>query len=141
MAYLHSEREQFRDAIDLAYDQTGVMVQAIEKDYYVTMLLRLLAQKIQLLFFSALFDGVAQRTILFAQSKGILENLDIFLPSHNSNLFSLGNLILKDCTTFYRSCRCFLIIVPLFRQRCRRVMPSSFSRTETRRRCWFFRLL
>ena len=46
MAYLHSEREQFRDAIDLAYDQTGVMVQAIEKDYYVTMLLRLLAQKI-----------------------------------------------------------------------------------------------
>ena len=41
MAYLHSDREQFRDAIDLAYDQTGVMVQAIEKDYYVTMLLRL----------------------------------------------------------------------------------------------------
>lgn len=47
MAYLHSDREQFRDAIDLAYEQTGVMVQAIEKDYYVTMLLRLLAQKIQ----------------------------------------------------------------------------------------------
>ena len=47
MAYLHSDREQFRDAIDLAYEQTGVMVQAIEKDYYVTMLLRLLAQRIQ----------------------------------------------------------------------------------------------
>ena len=47
MAYLHSDREQFRDAIDLAYEQTGVMVQAIEKDYYVTMLLRLLAQKIE----------------------------------------------------------------------------------------------
>ena len=47
MAYLHSDREQFRDAIDLAYEQTGVMVQAIEKDYYVTMLLRLLAQKIR----------------------------------------------------------------------------------------------
>ena len=43
---MHSDREQFRDAIDLAYEQTGVMVQAIEKDYYVTMLLRLLAQKI-----------------------------------------------------------------------------------------------
>lgn len=26
MAYLHSEREQFRDAIDLAYDQTGVIL-------------------------------------------------------------------------------------------------------------------
>ena len=48
MAYLHSDREQFRDAIDLAYEQTGVMVQAIEKDYYVTMLLRLLAQKISI---------------------------------------------------------------------------------------------
>ena len=49
MAYLHSDREQFRDAIDLAYEQTGVMVQAIEKDYYVTMLLRLLAQRIEML--------------------------------------------------------------------------------------------
>lgn len=48
MVYLHSDREQFRDAIDLAYEQTGVMVQAIEKDYYVTMLLRLLAQKISI---------------------------------------------------------------------------------------------
>ena len=52
------------------------------------------AFRIQLLFFSALFDGVEQRTVLFAQSKGILENLDVFLPSHNSNLFSLGNLIM-----------------------------------------------
>ena len=51
MAYLHSDREQFRDAIDLAYEQTGVMVQAIEKDYYVTMLLRLLAQKISMVIF------------------------------------------------------------------------------------------
>lgn len=51
MAYLHSDREQFRDAIDLAYHQTGVMVQAIEKDYYVTMLLRLLAQKMPYIVF------------------------------------------------------------------------------------------
>lgn len=42
MAYLHNDREQFKDAIYLAYDQTGIMVQAIEKDYYVTMLLKLL---------------------------------------------------------------------------------------------------
>ena len=51
MAYLHSDREQFRDVIDLAYEQTGVMVQAIEKDYYVTMLLRLLAQKMPYIVF------------------------------------------------------------------------------------------
>ena len=36
MAYLHKDREQFRNAIALAYEQTGVMAQAIEKDYYVT---------------------------------------------------------------------------------------------------------
>lgn len=47
MAYLHNDREQFKDAIYLAYDQTGIMVQAIEKDYYVTMLLKLLSEKIR----------------------------------------------------------------------------------------------
>ena len=34
MAYLHNDKEQFRDAIYLAYNQTGIMVQTIEKDYY-----------------------------------------------------------------------------------------------------------
>lgn len=56
MAYLHSDREQFRDAIDLAYEQTGVMVQAIEKDYYVTMLLRLLAQRMTSLITASTAD-------------------------------------------------------------------------------------
>ena len=44
MAYLHNDREQFKDAIYLAYDQTGIMVQAIEKDYYVTMLLKFVGE-------------------------------------------------------------------------------------------------
>ena len=51
MAYLHNDREQFKDAIYLAYDQTGIMVQAIEKDYYVTMLLKLLSEKIPYIVF------------------------------------------------------------------------------------------
>lgn len=51
MVYLHSDREQFRDAIYLAYEQTGIMVQAIEKDYYVTMLLRLLAERMPYIVF------------------------------------------------------------------------------------------
>ena len=46
MAFLHSDREQFRDAVNLTFEYAGIMVQAIEKDYYVTMLLQLLAQKI-----------------------------------------------------------------------------------------------
>ena len=46
MIYLHNDKEQFRDAIDLTYEQTGMMPQAIEKDYYVTMFLQLLVKKI-----------------------------------------------------------------------------------------------
>lgn len=51
MTFLHKNREQFQDAIDLAYEQTGIMVQAIEKDYYVTMLLKLLSGKIPYIVF------------------------------------------------------------------------------------------
>lgn len=51
MAYLHNDKEQFRDAIYLAYNQTGIMAQTIEKDYYVTMLLKILSEKISYIVF------------------------------------------------------------------------------------------
>lgn len=51
MAYLHNDREQFQDAIAIAYEQTGVMTQIIEKDYYVTMLLQQLADKMPYIVF------------------------------------------------------------------------------------------
>lgn len=51
MTYLHNNRELFRDAIYLTSLQTGIMVQAIEKDYYVTMLLKLLSEKIPYIVF------------------------------------------------------------------------------------------
>ncbi len=51
MMYLHKNNEQFLNAIELAYEQTGIMAQAIEKDYYVTMLLRLLAEKMPYIVF------------------------------------------------------------------------------------------
>lgn len=51
MAYLHNNKDQFQDAIELAYEQTGIMAQAIEKDYYVTMLLRLLSEKMPYIVF------------------------------------------------------------------------------------------
>ena len=46
MGYLHDDREQFQDAIEITYEQTGIMPQFIENDYYVTMLIRVLAEKI-----------------------------------------------------------------------------------------------
>lgn len=51
MAYLHNNKELFQDAIELAYEQTGIMAQAIEKDYYVAMLLRLLSEKMPYIVF------------------------------------------------------------------------------------------
>ena len=51
MGYLHDDREQFQDAIEITYEQTGIMPQIIEKDYYVTMLLRVLAEKIPYIVF------------------------------------------------------------------------------------------
>ena len=51
MEYLHNNKEQFQDAIELAYEQSGIMTQAIEKDYYVTMLLHLLSEKMPYIVF------------------------------------------------------------------------------------------
>ena len=45
MEFLHKDREQFLEAINLAEHQTGVIAQAIEKDYYVSMILRLLSDR------------------------------------------------------------------------------------------------
>ena len=78
MAYLHSDREQFRDAIDLAYEQTGVMVQAIEKDYYVTMLLRLLAQKMPYI----VFKGGTSLSKCHKVIRRFSEDIDITFKEH-----------------------------------------------------------
>ena len=46
--YLHEDREQFLDAIRMAAGHTGKSEIVIEKDYYVTMILRLLSQNCRL---------------------------------------------------------------------------------------------
>ncbi|MCD8081928.1 MAG: nucleotidyl transferase AbiEii/AbiGii toxin family protein [Clostridiales bacterium] len=51
MAYLHEAKEQFLNAINLTFAQTGIMTQAIEKDYYVTMILRQLSKRLPYVVF------------------------------------------------------------------------------------------
>lgn len=51
MEYLHKDREKFREAIDLTVYKTGVAAEAVEKDYYVTMLLKGLAAKLPFVVF------------------------------------------------------------------------------------------
>lgn len=49
--YLHEDREQFLDAIRMMAMHTEVSEIVVEKDYYVTMILRLLSQKLPFVVF------------------------------------------------------------------------------------------
>lgn len=51
MAYLHKDREQFADAINLVVYKTGLEPQIVEKDYYVTMILKRLAERFDFVVF------------------------------------------------------------------------------------------
>lgn len=49
--YLHEDREQFADAVRKSFQHTNMSEMIIEKDYYVTMILRLLSQKLSYVVF------------------------------------------------------------------------------------------
>lgn len=51
MEFLHNDRERFFEAINLTEHQTGIIAQAIEKDYFVTMILRLMADRLSYIVF------------------------------------------------------------------------------------------
>lgn len=51
MEYLHNDKERFRETIDLVVYQTGISAEAVEKDYYVTMILKDLAEKLSFVVF------------------------------------------------------------------------------------------
>ena len=40
MVYLHNDKEQFAEAINLTVYKSGLPEEVVEKDYYVTMILR-----------------------------------------------------------------------------------------------------
>ena len=51
MAYLHKRPIDFADAVNLASEKYSVLPAVVEKDYYVTMILRLLAEKLPYVVF------------------------------------------------------------------------------------------
>lgn len=64
--YLHEGREQFLDAIRMAAGHMGMSEIVIEKDYYVTMILRLLSQKLPFVVFKGgtSFTAVSFPTVI-----------------------------------------------------------------------------
>ena len=73
MEFLHKDREQFLEAIYLAEHQTGIMAQVIEKDYYVTMILRLLADRASYI----VFKGGTSLSKCYKVIKRFSEDIDI----------------------------------------------------------------
>ena len=51
MEFLHNHPEELKEAIDLVVYKTGISPEAVEKDYYVTMLLKLLAERLPFIVF------------------------------------------------------------------------------------------
>lgn len=51
MEYLHRNKGLFEEAINLVTHHTGISPQIVEKDYYVTMILRLLSEKVPYIVF------------------------------------------------------------------------------------------
>ena len=77
MAFLHNDKEQFSDAITLTAYQTGVMAQAIEKDYYVSLILRKLAQRIPFI----VFKGGTSLSKCHGVIKRFSEDIDITIDT------------------------------------------------------------
>lgn len=73
MELLHKNREQFLEAIYLAEHQSGIMAQVIEKDYYVTMILRLLADKAS----HIVFKGGTSLSKCYKVIKRFSEDIDV----------------------------------------------------------------
>lgn len=51
MEFLHNDRQLFKESVDLVVYQTGISAEAVEKDYYVTMVLKHLAEKLPFVVF------------------------------------------------------------------------------------------
>lgn len=51
MAFLHENREEFRNAVNLASERFHILPVVSEKDYYVTMILRKLSERLDFVVF------------------------------------------------------------------------------------------
>lgn len=76
--YLHDDKALFKEAILEANAQTGIAQSIIEKDYYVTMILKLLAEKNP----QIVFKGGTSLSKCFHLINRFSEDIDITFPEH-----------------------------------------------------------
>ena len=73
MAYLHENKDQFTEALNLAVFKTGLGPEIIEKDYYVTMILKKLSEQ----FEYAVFKGGTSLQKCYRVISRFSEDIDI----------------------------------------------------------------
>lgn len=97
--YLHGDRETFRDLILQVADKNGRTPIVVEKDYYVTLILRLLSEKLD----QCVFKGV---TSLLSKGFHVIdrfsEDIDITFDEHigESRRKKLKNVVLKGISDY-----------------------------------------
>ena len=73
MGYLHREKANFKEAINLVAYRTGISAEIVEKDYYVTMILRCLAEELPFV----VFKGGTSLSKCHRMIKRFSEDIDI----------------------------------------------------------------
>ena len=91
--YLHEDRETFKDVIEQVAEDSGRATVVIEKDYYVTMILRLLSQKLS----NVVFKGGTSLSKGFMAINRFSEDIDITFDEHigEARRKKLKNEVLK----------------------------------------------
>ena len=77
MAYLHENKREFHTAVNLASEKFHIVPSIVEKDYYVTMVLRLLAEKVDY----AVFKGGTSLSKCHRAIKRFSEDIDITIDT------------------------------------------------------------
>lgn len=91
--YLHEDKETFKEIIEQVADDTGRATVVIEKDYYVTMILRLLSQALS----NVVFKGGTSLSKGYKVINRFSEDIDITFDEHigEARRKKLKNNILK----------------------------------------------
>ena len=76
--YLHKDREMFKDIIEQTAEQIGKVPVVIEKDYYVTLILKLLAEQLD----QCVFKGGTSLSKGFRVINRFSEDIDITFKEH-----------------------------------------------------------
>lgn len=91
--YLHRDRETFKDMVEQAADSSGRTPVVVEKDYYVTLILKLLSEQLT----ECVFKGGTSLSKGFHVIDRFSEDIDITFKEHigESRRKKLKNVVLK----------------------------------------------